>query len=83
MAMFGVRIVVGLLKTNKGVRGMNYMGGNNEMNEIEEMMSHQTGDLIDVFYDKLWNLHESAALTASADKVAVAILNAIDNALGR
>ena len=62
---------------------MNYMGGNNEMNEIEEMMSHQTGDLIDVFYDKLWNLHENASLSASADKVAVAILNGIDNALGR
>ena len=62
---------------------MTYMGGNNEMNETEEMMSHQTGDLIDVFYDKLWNLHENASLTASADKVAIAILNGIDNALGR
>jgi len=63
--------------------GMRYMGGNNEMNEIEEMMSHQTGDLIDVFYDKLWNLHENASLSSAGDKVAVAILNAIDNALGR
>ncbi len=55
----------------------------NEMTEIEEMMSHQTGDLIDVFYDKLWHLHESAALTASADKVVLEILNGIDNAMGR
>lgn len=38
---------------------------------------------IEKFYDELWKLHESAALSCEDDDIAIKVINAIDNALGR
>ena len=40
-------------------------------------------DDINAFYHKLWKLHEDGALDSNDDKIALEIINAIDNALGR
>lgn len=34
---------------------------------------------IEKFYDELWKLHESAALSCEDDSIALNVINAIDN----
>ena len=38
---------------------------------------------IDKFYDELFKLHEDAGLSPDDDEVALKVLNAIDEAMGR
>jgi hypothetical protein len=39
--------------------------------------------LVEDFYIKLWELHDSGALPNDQDDIAIKIINAIDEAMGR
>ena len=39
--------------------------------------------MVEDFYAKLWKLHDSGALSHDQDEIAIKIITAIDNAMGR